>query len=77
VPIICDKGDIVVTDAFVVAAFYVAKTCASDVAGVAASGVATAFVPSVAPLESPPVALAIAAVAAASYRFLLLYDTPI
>jgi len=62
---LCDSGDIVVTNTFVVATFNVVVTCASGVVVVAASGVAVVVVPSVvAPRERPPGALAIAIVAA-------------
>ena len=71
-----DIVDIVVTNAFAIVAFNVDATCAIDVGVVATCGIAVAVVPSVASRENPPVTLAIA-IAAASCRLLLLYDTPI
>jgi len=52
VPMLCDSGDIVDTNAFVVDVFDVDAACASDVAVVAASGAAVVVVSIVAPCES-------------------------
>ena len=49
---LCDSGDIVDTNAFVVDVFDVDAACASDVAVVAASGAAVVVVSIVAPCES-------------------------